>query len=45
MLQRLPDLRAAAIVAVAFALTAFTKVSPVLRFVGGAGVGALLGFV
>lgn len=45
MLQRLPDLRAAAIVAVAFALTAFTKVSPVYVLLGGAGVGALLGFV
>ncbi len=45
VLQRLPDLRAAALVAVAFFLTAFTKVSPVYVLLGGAGVGALFGLL
>ena len=45
MLQRLPDLRATTIVAVAFALTAFTKVSPVYILLGGAGAGFVLGFL
>ncbi len=43
MLQRLPDLRATTIVAVAFALTAFTKVSPVYVLLGGAGAGFVFG--
>ena len=42
--QRLPDLRAAGIVAAAFALTAFTKVSPVYVLAGGAMVGWLFRF-
>ena len=43
MLRHVPDLRATAIVAVAFVLTAFTRVSPIYVLLGGAGVGALLG--
>ena len=42
---RAPELRAALFVAVAFALTAFTKVSPVYILLGGAAAGLLLGFV
>jgi chromate transporter len=38
-----PDLRAAALVALAFALAAFSKVSPVAVLLGGAAAGALLG--
>ena len=45
VLQRLPEVRAAAIVALSFALTAFTKVSPVYVLLGGAGAGALLGLL
>jgi len=45
VLQRLPDLPAAALVAGAFFLTAFTKVSPVYVLLGGAGVGALFGLL
>ena len=44
VMQRLPDLRAVGIVAVAFALTAFTKVSPVYILSGGAVVGWLFRF-
>jgi chromate transporter len=43
VLERLPDLKAAAIVAAAFALTAFTRVPPVYVLLGGAGAGVLLG--
>jgi len=43
VLNRVPDLRMAAIVAVAFALTAFTKLSPVYLLLGGACAGVLLG--
>ena len=43
VVRRLPDLRAAGIVAVAFALTAFTKISPVYILLGGAVAGALAG--
>jgi chromate transporter len=39
---RLPDLRAAGIAAAAFALTAFSRVSPVYVLLGGACVGVLL---
>ena len=42
---RLPDLRGAVFVAVAFALAAFTKVSPVYILLGGAATGLLLGLV
>ncbi len=45
VLQRLPDLRATALVAAAFALTAFTKLSPVYVLLGGAAIGAALGFL
>jgi chromate transporter len=45
MLQRLPDLKAAAIIAAAFVLTAFSRLSPVYVLLGGAGAGALLGFL
>jgi chromate transporter len=43
VLDRVPDFRMAAIVALAFVLTAFTKVSPVYILLGGACVGLLLG--
>lgn len=39
-----PDLRVAAVVAAAFALTAFTKVSPVFILLGGVAAGLFLGF-
>lgn len=42
VLERVPDLRMAAIVAVAFGLTAFSKISPVYILLGGACVGMLL---
>ena len=42
---RLPEPRAAIFVAVAFGLTAFTKVSPVYVLLGGAACGTLLGLV
>jgi chromate transporter len=42
VVTRLPDFRVAGIAAVAFALTAFTKVAPVYVLLGGAGVGLLL---
>ncbi len=44
VVRRLPDLRAAGIVAVAFALAAFTKVSPVYILLGGAVAGWLFRF-
>jgi chromate transporter len=40
-----PDLQGAALVAAAFALTAFTKVSPVYVLLGGAVAGGLLGLL
>ena len=40
--RRLPDLQAAVIAAAAFALTAFTRVSPVYTLLGGAAAGCLL---
>lgn len=40
-----PDLEAAALVAAAFALTVFTKISPVAILAGGAAVGWLAGFL
>ena len=43
VLKRVPDLRMVAIMAVAFALTAFTKLSPVYLLLGGACAGVLLG--
>jgi chromate transporter len=43
--ERLPDLRMAAIAAAAFALTAFSKVSPVYILLGGACVGIVLGWI
>jgi len=43
LLEQAPDLRALALVAAAFALTAFTKTSPVYVLLGGAAIGALLG--
>jgi chromate transporter len=43
--HHLPDLRAAALVAAGFALTAFTKISPVRILLGGAIVGVLLKMV
>lgn len=45
VLAHRPDFRAAAIVVAAFALTAFTKVSPVYILLGGAAVGVVLGMV
>lgn len=39
VVQRLPDLRAAGIAALAFALTVTSRVSPVYILLGGAGVG------
>ncbi len=42
-LNRVPDFRMAAIVALAFVLTAFTKVSPVYILLGGACAGLLSG--
>lgn len=39
VVQRFPDLRATGIAALAFALTAFTRVSPVYILLGGAAVG------
>lgn len=41
-LRRLPDLQAAGIAAAAFALTVFTRVSPVYTLLGGAAAGCLL---
>ncbi len=40
---RIPDLRAALLVAAAFALTAFSKVSPVKILLGGAAAGVVFG--
>lgn len=43
--KRLPDCRLAAVMAAAFALTAFTKVSPIYILLGGACAGVILGMV
>lgn len=43
LLKQAPDLKALALVAAAFTLTAFTKTSPVTVLLGGAAVGVLLG--
>jgi len=45
LLERVPDVRALALVAAAFALTAFTKVSPVYVLLGGAAIGVVLGLL
>jgi len=45
VLKHVPDFRMAGIVALAFVLTAFTKVSPVYILLGGACVGTLFGML
>ena len=42
-LRQVPDLRAAALVAAAFTLTAFTRVSPMYVLLGGAALGLVMG--
>lgn len=42
-LPQVPDLRAAALVAAAFTLTAFTRVSPMYVLLGGAALGLVMG--
>ena len=43
-LLRVPELRATFLVALSFALTAFTKISPVSVLLGGAAAGLAFGF-